>query len=89
MITNRSPVWATEASMRCISTSAWADDRQVEAEELVLRIHGHRGRGAEAEEVDLPGLDHHVHGAAALLQGRQRWQALSSEAMALAKIFWV
>ena len=38
--------------------------RQVEAEELVLRIQCHRGRGAEAEEVDLAGLDHQVHGAA-------------------------
>ncbi|MNE16323.1 hypothetical protein D3C80_1092650 [compost metagenome] len=38
--------------------------RQVEAEELVLCIQRYRGRGAEAEEVDLPGLDQHVDGAA-------------------------
>ncbi|MDT4842530.1 hypothetical protein FQZ97_764380 [compost metagenome] len=38
--------------------------REVEAEELVLGIQGHRGRGAEAEEVDLPGLDQQVDGAA-------------------------
>ena len=37
---------------------------QVEAEELVLRIQRHRGRGAEAEEVDLPGLDQQIDGAA-------------------------
>ncbi|MNC22357.1 hypothetical protein D3C75_703560 [compost metagenome] len=34
----------------------------------MLGIQGHRGRGAQAEEVDLPGLDHHVHGAADLLR---------------------
>ncbi|MCY1426210.1 hypothetical protein D9M71_420260 [compost metagenome] len=30
----------------------------------MLRIQCHRGRGAEAEEVDLPGLDQQVDGAA-------------------------
>ena len=38
--------------------------REVEAEEFVLGIQGHRGRGAEAKEVDLPGLDQQVNGAA-------------------------
>ncbi|MNN04748.1 hypothetical protein D3C81_1174790 [compost metagenome] len=38
-------------------------DRQVEAEELVLRVQRHRAGCAEAEEVDLPGLDQQVHGA--------------------------
>ncbi len=37
--------------------------RQVEAEELVLRVERYRGRGAKTEEVDLPGLDQQVHGA--------------------------
>ncbi|MCY1417789.1 hypothetical protein D9M71_333300 [compost metagenome] len=38
-------------------------DRQVEAEELVLRVQRHRTGCAEAEEVNLPGLDQQVHGA--------------------------
>ncbi|MNZ61888.1 hypothetical protein D3C78_799910 [compost metagenome] len=43
-------------------------DGEVETEELVLGVQGYRGRSAQAEEVDLPGLDHHVHGAADLLR---------------------
>ncbi|MNG11720.1 hypothetical protein D3C84_952810 [compost metagenome] len=39
-------------------------DGQVEAEEFVLRIQRHRGRSAEAEEVDLPRLDQQIDGAA-------------------------
>ncbi len=39
-------------------------DRQVETEELMQGVHGHRGRSTQAEEVDLPGLDQQVHGLA-------------------------
>ena len=37
---------------------------QVEAEELVQRVHGHGSRSAQAKEVDLPRLDQQVHGLA-------------------------
>ncbi len=74
--------------MRCISTSAWADTARLKRKNLCWASSA---TGAEAPRPKKWICRAWIIMSTARLTccGSSCWQALSSEAMALAKIFWV